>query len=202
MVLSIFDNQSYRLKLIGTQIKNMEEKKDSEPDFTTTISDNVIIALRKIIQKIDLNSKSLIKRVGLTGPQLLILQEISKLKTASMGQIANKVSLSQGTVTGILERLQKRGLVIRKRSDHDRRRVMVEITESGNSLLAEAPPLMQESFVEQFNRLQDWEKHMILSSLQRLVSIMDARSIHVEPFLVSDSTEGLESPITETAASE
>ena len=148
-----------------------------------TISDNVMIALRKIIQAIDLNSKKLVKRVGLTGPQLVILQEISNIGKATSGEIARAVSLSQPTVTGILERMEKRGLLTRQRSRHDKRRIMVSITENGRNVLKDAPPLMQEAFVERFSSLQEWEQNMILSALQRLVSIMDAKAIQAAPFL-------------------
>lgn len=157
------------------------------------ITNDVLIALRKIIQSIALNSKSLIKRVGLTGPQLMILQEVAHAGEVSVGEVAKAISLSQGTVTGILERLEKRELVARRRSDTDRRRVMVHVTPSGKSLLKTAPPLMQEAFVERFNSLQDWEQTMILCSLQRLVAIMDANAIHAAPILAAG-------PIDESAA--
>jgi hypothetical protein len=42
---------------------------------------------------------------------------------------------------------------------------------------------MQEAFVEKFSSLQAWEQTMILSALQRLVSIMDATTIQAAPFL-------------------
>lgn len=148
-------------------------------------SDSVMIALRKIIQVIDLNSKRLVKRVGLTGPQLVILQEIARCGEVTAGEIARAVSLSQATVTGILERMEKRGLVARQRSDRDKRRIMVTVTESGRKILEEAPPLMQEAFVEKFSSLQDWEQAMILSALQRLVAIMDATTIRAAPFLAT-----------------
>jgi DNA-binding MarR family transcriptional regulator len=153
------------------------------------ISDNVLISLRKIIQAIDLNSKKLVKRVGLTGPQLVILQEISRLGTISVGEVAKNVSLSQGTVTGILERMEKRALVTRQRSSHDKRRVMVCITETGKQLLAKAPPVMQEDFLEKFNQLQNWEQTMILSALQRMVAMMDAKTITAAPFLSATPLE-------------
>ncbi len=156
------------------------------------ISDNVLIALRKIIQAIDLNSKKLVKRVGLTGPQLVILQEISRLGTVSVGEVAKNVSLSQGTVTGILERMEKRGVVVRQRSSQDKRRVMVRITESGEELLSNAPPIMQESFLGKFSQLQGWEKTMILSALQRLVFMMDAKTMIAEPFLSATPIEETE----------
>ena len=162
---------------------------DAKQDLTRSISDNVLIAIRKIIQSIDLNSRSLVKRVGLTGPQLVILREVADSGEVSVGKVARAISLSQGTVTDIVERMEKRGLVVRRRSDYDRRRVLVHATEAGKQLLEKAPPLMQESFVEQFNDLQDWEQAMILSSLQRLVSIMDAKAIKAEPILTTGLIE-------------
>ena len=154
-----------------------------------TNSDSVMIALRKIIQAIDMNSKKLVKRVGLTGPQLVILQEISSLGEVTAGEIARAVSLSQATLTGILERMEKRGLLSRRRSEHDKRRVMVRITDSGKKVLEDAPSLMQEEFVDGFSSLQEWEQNMILSSLQRLVSIMDAKAIQAAPFLATSSID-------------
>ena len=152
-----------------------------------TTSDSVMIALRKIIQAIDMNSKKLVKRVGLTGPQLVILQEISNLGEVTAGEVARAVSLSQATLSGILERMEKRGLLSRRRSEQDKRRVMVRITDSGMKVLDAAPPLMQEEFVDGFSSLQEWEQNMILCSLQRLVSIMDAKTISAAPFLATDS---------------
>jgi DNA-binding MarR family transcriptional regulator len=151
--------------------------------FKHSISDNVLIAIRKIMQSISLNSRSLVKRVGLTGPQLMVLKEVTDSGEVSVGEVARAISSSQGTVTDIVERMEKKGLVVRRRSDYDRRRVLVHVTEAGKQLLEKAPPLMQESFVEQFNALQDWEQAMILSSLQRLVSIMGAKAIKAEPIL-------------------
>ena len=94
-------------------------------------------------------------------------------------------------MTGILERMEKRGLLTRQRSDHDKRRIMVGITENGRQVLKDAPPLMQEAFVDNFSSLQEWEQTMILSSLQRLVSIMDAKAIQAAPFLATSPIDNL-----------
>jgi DNA-binding MarR family transcriptional regulator len=162
---------------------------DTKQNLTRSIADNALIAIRKIIQSIALNSRSLVKRVGLTGPQLVILQEVVDSGEVSVGTVARAVSLSQGTVTDIVERMEKRGLLDRRRSDLDRRRVLVRATDSGKQILERATPLMQESFARRFNHLQDWEQAMILSSLQRLVSIMDVRIIKAEPILTTDFVE-------------
>ena len=154
-----------------------------------SISDAVLIALRQIIRAIDLRSKRLVKQFGLTGPQLLILQEIARADEITASELAKSISLSQATVTGILERLEKRTLITRRRSNSDRRRVKVSASTTGRHLLEAAPPLMQESFLEQFDRLKNWEQHMILSSLQRLVTMMDAKQIEAAPILTSEPLE-------------
>ena len=48
---------------------------------------------------------------------------------------------------------------------------------------------MQESFVQKFNELPDWRQTMILSSLQQLVRIMEARNISAGPMLSAGSYE-------------
>jgi len=155
----------------------MENTKVANRHLSNPITENVLISLRKIVQSISLHSKYLVKKVGLTGPQLVILLEVSKFDEVSVGKIAKAISLSQATVTGILERLEKRELILRRRDDIDRRRVLIRITEDGLRLLEIAPPPMQESFVEQFKALEDWEQAMILSSLQRLVAMMNTKPI-------------------------
>ena len=125
---------------------------------SASISDQVLVSLRKIIQSIDLHSRSLVKRCGLTGPQLIVLREIAARGESAAGEIAKAVSIGQATRTGVLERLEKRHLITRRRSQTDRRRVCIQATELAVALLAETPPLMQEAFVDAFDGLEDWEK--------------------------------------------
>jgi DNA-binding MarR family transcriptional regulator len=162
------------------------------------VSDDVLIALRCIIQYVDLHSKHLEKQFGLTGPQLIVLKEISRAGELSASQLSRAISLSQATVTGILDRLERRGLISRRRSSIDRRRVIVEVSSAGRQLLEAAPPPMQESFTRQFEELQTWEQHMILSSLQRLVTLMGAKQMSLAPILTTGPiTRSQESPETE-----
>ena len=150
-----------------------------------SISDNVLSSIRQITQAIDLHSRYLAKNHGLTGPQLLILKEVARQQDTSVGRIAKRVSLSQATVTSILDRLEKIDYVKRKRSDSDKRKVIVELTESGSKKLKNNPSLLQEHFVKEFNKLMDWEQTLILSSIQRVAAMMRAKNIEAKPLLVS-----------------
>lgn len=149
--------------------------------------EQVLIALRRVIRATDLHSKRLSKHAGLTGPQLLIMRTIRDLGEVTIGTIADKVSLSQATVTTILDRLEHRGLVYRVRSTKDKRKVHAHLTEAGAELLARAPNPLQEDFIKKFQSLEEWEQTMILSALQRVAHMMNADDIDASPVLTVGS---------------
>ena len=119
----------------------------------------------------------LIQRHGITGPQLIVLREISVHGPITAGELAQRVALSKGTVSGILDRLENRGLVQRQRDCEDRRHVRVHATEQCEELLKDAPSPLQAQFISEFNALNDWEQHLMLSTLQRIVAMMQADEI-------------------------
>ena len=160
--------------------------------------DRVLTALRRIIRSIDLHSRRLAQQHSLTGPQLILMQAIDRSGEISTGELARSVSLSHATVTGILDRLQKRGLVVRRRSDSDKRKVMVKLHDSGRLLLEKAPSPLQERFVREFGELAEWEQTQILSSLQRIAFIMDADDVDAAPVLTSGSLTQTETEVVET----
>lgn len=145
--------------------------------------EQVLVALRRVIRATDLHSKRLSKHAGLTGPQLLIMRSIRDLGEVTIGTIADKVSLSQATVTTILDRLEHRKLIYRVRSTRDKRKVHAHLTEEGVAILDRAPQPLQEEFIRKFQSLHEWEQTMIIASLQRVANMMDADDIDASPVL-------------------
>jgi hypothetical protein len=62
---------------------------------------------------------------------------------------------------------------------------MVTPTAAAEEALAGAPPLLQEHFTEAFEKLPDWEQTQILSSLQRVVALMEAGHVQAGPILTT-----------------
>jgi len=149
------------------------------------LPDHVLVALRRIIRATDLHSRKLGKKTGLTTPQLVIIQAVGDLKDPTVSDIAKAVSLSLATVTTILNRLERNGIVNRARSSVDRRRVIVTLTEEGQGLKSSAPKPLQDSFVDRFTRLESWEQHLIVASLERVAAMMDADDLDAAPLLAS-----------------
>ena len=152
---------------------------------TVELPDHVLVALRRIIRATDLHSRALGKKTGLTTPQLVIIQAIGRLKDPTVSDIAKAVSLSLATVTTILNRLERNGVVNRARSSVDRRRVIVTLTEEGQALRGSAPKPLQDSFVAKFSKLETWEQHSIVASLERVAAMMDADDLDAAPLLAS-----------------
>jgi len=145
--------------------------------------DEVLVSLRRVIRATDLHSKHLSKTTGLTAPQILLLYSIRDKGQVTIGELASDVSLSQATVTTILDRLEKKGFIYRERSSTDKRKVHAFLTETGTEVLKDAPTPLQDHFAKQFNDLQEWEQTMIISSLQRIAQMMDAQHIDASPVL-------------------
>jgi DNA-binding MarR family transcriptional regulator len=148
-------------------------------------SELILATLRQIIRAIDLHSRELARRYGLTGPQLLVLKELSKDSAGTISQVSKNISLSQATVTSILDRLEKQDLVQRIRSQEDKRKVSIKLSDRARAILDSAPNLLQEDFTEKFESLEEWEKLALIASLQRIASMMSAESIKSPPVLTS-----------------
>lgn len=147
------------------------------------LEDLIVAAIRRIVRAVDLHSRHLVEEHGITAPQLATLAAAERLDGAAIGALARAVHLSQPTVSGVLDRLERRGLAHRERSDRDRRSVVVRVTPKGEKILRESPSLLQDRFREELARLEGWEHHLLLSALQRIATMMDAEAIKAAPVL-------------------
>jgi DNA-binding MarR family transcriptional regulator len=153
------------------------------PAQASDACEEVLVALRRIIHATDLHSKGIRRESGLTIPQIVILKSVRDLGEVTTGQISRQVSLSQGTVTSILDRLAERGLVERYRSPADRRVVHTRLTKDGKAVLRKAPALLQDRFVEQFGDLPARRQQEIVGVLRRVAEMMGAAELDAAPLL-------------------
>lgn len=148
------------------------------------VEEEILRALRRISRAIDLHSRYLASTFGLTGPQLVSLRAVGQLEQATPSDLAREVSLSQATMTGIIDRLAARQLVTRERISKDRRRVTIRLTEAGRALIEQAPSPLQERFVERLSELTEAEQLEIRDTLERIVRMMDGEDLDAAPVLV------------------
>ncbi len=159
------------------------------PDNNIEISESILTELRKIVRAMEIHSRQLQRTCELTSPQLVLLREIVRHEEIPIGELANHASLSNATVTGIVNRLEQRALVVRKRNDKDRRKVLLSSTAEGRALCRQAPPLMQEKFLTALSRLQGWEQTQMLAALSRLAAMMNSTPEETGPEKDAEASE-------------
>ncbi|MGF1735137.1 MarR family winged helix-turn-helix transcriptional regulator [Photobacterium satsumensis] len=147
--------------------------------------EDVLISLRQIIKVIDFNSKKNHKKIGLTEPQQNLMRAIRDLGKVTLKQLSIYTNVSPATVTIILDRLERNGLVARIRSTEDKRKAHAVLTDKGMKLLDSVPLPLHDSFIHKYNSLDAWEQAQLLSSVQRIASMMNTESIEPAPVLAS-----------------
>lgn len=130
-------------------------------------------SLRRINRAADLYSRALFREHNLTGPQLSFLRQVARHGEAPVGVLAKAAILGSPTVTGIVDRLEKQGLVSRVPSQEDRRKVLIAITPAGRRLLQRNPSLLNDGFRDQLSRLPKAEQRRICDVLQRVANMME-----------------------------
>jgi MarR family 2-MHQ and catechol resistance regulon transcriptional repressor len=81
-----------------------------------------------------------VQEYDLTTPQFGTLEALYHLGPLSLGELADKLLVTGGNVTYVMDRLEGRGLVTRYRSPEDRRVVYAKLTPEGRDLVASAFP--------------------------------------------------------------
>ena len=157
----------------------------------STRSEDALISLRRIFRATEISSRNLAKASGLTTSQNILMQLLVRSQRLTPSEIAKEASFSQATVTALIDKLAARGLVSRQRDADDKRRVWVELTSEGASVVDSAPSILQDRFVSRFARLEDWEQALMIAVLERTARMLDAEDIDAAPILDVG-------PITET----
>lgn len=142
-----------------------------------------LVSIRQILRATELHGKALRVATGLKTSQLIVLQALEESPELTVGEITARVYMAQATVTMIVSRLDAMGLVRRTRGTTDKRKVFVSLTDVGTEVLARAPEALHQRFAEQFEPLANWEKTMLIASLQRVAAMLDASDIDAAPLL-------------------
>jgi DNA-binding MarR family transcriptional regulator len=146
-------------------------------------SDTALIALRRILRATELNSRLLASHTGLTTSQFIILQIVARESSVLPSAVARSAGLTQATVTSLVDKLERHGLVNRRRDTKDRRRIWIEVTAAGRRALAASPDLLQDRFQAAFRKLAGWEQAMIIAALERVSAMLDAATLDASPVL-------------------
>lgn len=131
------------------------------------------IALRRINHALDRHSRRQNALSGLTAPQALTLATLAQAsEPLTITALSQAMSLSQATTTDISMRLASKGLIERRRDQHDKRRTVVHLTPAGHLALGSEAGLLPGNFLTTFASLPSARRQRLLSSVLDLATLM------------------------------
>ena len=142
-----------------------------------------LIALRRILRATELFGRKLAQSVGLTAPQLRALQIVSDKGHCTATEISQRMRISQATVTSLVDKLVRKEMVVRERSQTDRRQTNIVTTEKGRQAIQDAPDPLLGRLVRKLSAMEDWEQAALIAALERVATMLDAEDIDASPVL-------------------
>ena len=144
---------------------------------------DALIALRQILRATETNSRALAKASSLSPSQLITLQVILSAGEVTPSDLSREVSLSRGTITTLMRKLEMRGLVVRRNDVHDKRKQYFCLTEDGKEAIADAPLMLHQRFTRKFETLDAWEQASLVAALERVAAMLGADELDAAPIL-------------------
>ena len=136
---------------------------------------DVLTLIRKMVRSINLESKRIEKVSGASIPQLLCLHFLNSREfyQASHKEIKDYLSLNASTVTGIINRLQNKGLVAKLPKRDDRRVRYVTLTARGADLLRACPGLSDGWLVHKLKGMSTQEQEALKNAFDLIVQFLE-----------------------------
>ena len=131
---------------------------------------DVLDAIRRIVRVMRLSSRAAEHAVGVSAAQLFVLQTLADAEGMSLNELAERTLTDQSSVSAVVTRLVERGLVRRRRSDADARRLELRLAPTGRAVLRRAPAAPQERLIAALRSMSVAERQLLSSALSRFVA--------------------------------
>ncbi|MDY7037922.1 MAG: MarR family transcriptional regulator [Thermodesulfobacteriota bacterium] len=139
----------------------------------------IIYSIRRLMQAGEFYTKQLNKIYNVSSAQLNCLLALHENGSLSPSQIAKHILVNSSTVTGIIDRLEHKGLVRRLRISQDRRVITIELTKNGKVLAENAPPPVQQKIIDGLNKLSEDQIDQTADILNKLTAMLDVQDLEV-----------------------
>jgi len=142
-----------------------------EPKSKTAAKEPFIPTMRELVrayQAFTSYSDAHVRALGLTPPQFDIISTLGNTPGITFNKLAEKTLITKGTLTGIIDRLEQKGLVRREVPADDRRSFVARLTSEGERVFEETFPLHINYLKQRFEKLDRHELKQIQAALEKL----------------------------------
>jgi len=163
------------------------------PTENESTTQNIVADFRRLSRAVYLDASRTSKEFGLTRSQSQVLKNLLTHGSLSSADLSRKLYMTPANLTGIIDRLEKKGLVERIRNLGDRRVVLITLTESGRDLSIRLPDSIEKKLAAGLMDLPPEQIRMLskaMSQILQLMEVQDIEEIHLE--LSHETYSGIE----------
>ncbi|MGF7058377.1 MarR family winged helix-turn-helix transcriptional regulator [Brassicibacter mesophilus] len=135
----------------------------------------IAFLVREIYSKLKHCIRNEFEGEELTVPQIMLLKVISKRGKMKVSEISEEMNLTNSTVSGIIDRLERSEIVLRERSKEDRRIVYITLSKKGEEMVKEFRGTINVYFENIFSDLTVEEIDVIMKGLETLKQVVDRK---------------------------
>ena len=118
--------------------------------------------------------KQMFDETGLTTPQIMVMALLSRHGNMKVSEISEKLNLSNSTISGIIDRLEKQSYVKRIRSKEDRRVVHVSLAPKSDSIMHTAiHETIEQNLAQKMKKADTEQIDAIINGLETLKSLLE-----------------------------
>ena len=121
-----------------------------------------------VVHGLEQTSKRMRRRIGVTGPQRLVLRVVGLFPGLSAGDLATILHVHPSTLTGVIQRLVTQGLLVRADDPRDRRRAILRLTKRGGRVNAARRATVESSVAEALDGVSKQDREAARRVLERL----------------------------------
>lgn len=160
---------------------NAKDIRTSSPpsDIHSRYTKDIIYSIRRLMQAGEHYTKEINKIYNVSAAQVNCLLAIYEYGPLPPSQIAKIIMINSSTITGIIDRLEQKGLVKRLRISDDRRIITVELTKYGKVLAENAPPPIQRKLINGLNKISEKDIKSISNTLEKLTKMLEVQDLEV-----------------------
>ena len=146
---------------------------------------DILIQIRQIVRSVNLESKRIEKEYGISIPQLLCLDFLGGKKNfqASHKEIKDFLKLNASTVTGIISRLESKGLIARLPKRDDKRVSVIGITANGVKMLKDTPEPLHQQLSSKLKELSPEALIKLQTSFETIIDFLNIEHVDAAPII-------------------
>ncbi len=150
----------------------------------------IVASVRKLIRSVSLDSARTGRKFGVSGSQTQVLRNLLIYGSLSSVELSRKMFVTAANMTGIIDRLENKGVIQRKRKPGDRRVVLISLTESGRKLAGSLPDPVEKKLLQGLRDRSSEEMIRIAESMTTLLELVDVKGSEDAPrtFAVHDKS--------------